>query len=90
VNEGATVDINGTAKDTADFDYYRLQCARGVSPRTGYSNITDQIFTPVTSGLLASWDTTGLDEGLYTVRLFVMDQAGNFVRFDMQVRMLSR
>lgn len=90
VNEGATIDIVGTAND-ADFDFYILQYAPGVSPSTGFVDITPaQVTTPVLNGPLGSWDTTGLDEGLYTVRLFVMDLAGHFVRFDMQVDVLSR
>ncbi len=86
LNQGAMVDIQGSAFDAADFDKYVLRYAPGMSPVSGWVSITSTpVTTPVENGHLADWDTTGLSEGIYTIRLYVFDQAENFVVFDMQV-----
>ena len=86
VNRGTTIEVVGTATDTSDFKNYRLQYTEGVSPDTYWTNLTpDPITTPVTNGLLGTWSTAGLDQGTYTLRLIVRDNAYNTVIFDMQV-----
>lgn len=90
INEGAQLTITGTAKDTTNFSYYRLQYAPGVSPSSGWVNITaPQVTTPVTNGTLATWNTSGLANGVYTIRVIVLDLSGNIVLFDMQVNIVS-
>ncbi|NPA90444.1 MAG: penicillin-binding protein [Chloroflexi bacterium] len=41
-----------------------------------FGHVTDFIPHPVEMGELATWDTTGLKEGPYTLRLEVLDQTG--------------
>lgn len=53
-----------------DFDSYRLEYGQGLYPRA-WVQIGADSTTPVTDGLLAEWDTAGLD-GLYALRLMVV------------------
>ncbi|MEW6094564.1 MAG: penicillin-binding protein, partial [Chloroflexota bacterium] len=68
-DEHGIVEIRGTAAG-ADFVSYRLEYGAGLDPQTWTLFVGDAT-TPVTEGLLANWDTTGLD-GLYVVRLMVV------------------
>jgi membrane peptidoglycan carboxypeptidase len=68
-DEHRVVEIRGTAAG-ADFVSYRLEYGAGLNPQT-WTLVGGDATTPVTEGLLASWDTTGLD-GLYVVRLMVV------------------
>lgn len=54
------------------FSYYRLQVGQGLNPQK-WLQIGEDIRTPVSNGLLGTWDTTGL-EGLYIVQLEVIRQ----------------
>jgi len=72
---GGTLQINGTASG-ADFAYYRLEYGQGLNPQT-WVQIGSNATAPVEEGVLAAWDTTGLN-GLYALRLLV-------VRGDMRV-----
>jgi membrane peptidoglycan carboxypeptidase len=63
------VKIIGTASGT-DFAYYRVQVGKGLNP-TAWIQVGADMQTPVESGLLAEWDTSGLD-GLYAVQLVVV------------------
>lgn len=63
------VEIRGSAAG-ADFVSYRLEYGAGLNPAT-WLQIGEASATPVTDGLLASWDTAGLD-GLYVLRLLVV------------------
>ncbi len=85
VIEGEIVDIIGTANDTSNFSRYKLQYAPGVSPTTGWTDITGMVYTPVQDALLGQWNTTGRDEGMHTIRLIVADGSCNIVSFDMQM-----
>jgi large repetitive protein len=89
VEDDTVVNIMGTAWDAQGLDYYIVQYAPGVSPVAGWTDITPaQVTTPVQNGLLVQWDTTGVQQGIYTIRLFVMDASGNFVRFDSLVNIV--
>ncbi len=68
-DEGGVVEIHGTAAG-ADFVSYRLEYGAGLNPQT-WTLIGGDAATPVTEGLLAAWDTTGLD-GLFVLRLMVV------------------
>jgi membrane carboxypeptidase/penicillin-binding protein len=61
--------IRGTASG-ADFVSYRLEYGQGLYPSL-WVQIGKDGRSPVTEGLLGSWDTTGLD-GLYALRLMVV------------------
>ncbi len=64
-----TVRIIGTATGE-DFAYYRVQVGQGLNP-TAWIQVGADRQTPVENGLLAEWDTSGL-EGLYAVQLVVV------------------
>ncbi|MEW6403645.1 MAG: transglycosylase domain-containing protein [Chloroflexota bacterium] len=63
------VQIAGTAAGD-DFAYYRVQVGKGLNPQN-WIQVGVDVNTPVTDGLLAEWDTTGLN-GLYAVQLLVV------------------
>ena len=66
---GGKVSISGTASG-ADFGYYTIQVGQGINP-SSWQQLGDAVTTPVENGLLAEWDTTGLD-GLYAIRMLVV------------------
>ena len=90
INEGAVIAVTGTASDGADFLRYKVQYAEGISPSTGWQDITANISSPVVNGTLCNWDTTGLGRGYHTLRLIVLDSSMNSVIFDRLVSVLSR
>ena len=63
------VKIVGTASGT-DFAYYRVQVGQGLNPRD-WIQVDADVQTRVEDGLLAEWDTSGLN-GLYAVQLVVV------------------
>ncbi len=63
------VQIEGTAAGAA-FDHYRILVGQGLDPQQWIAVGSDAT-SPVENGLLATWDTTGLD-GLYAVELQVI------------------
>lgn len=63
------VKIMGTAAGTG-FDHYRVLVGQGLDPQDWVA-VGSDASTPVQDGLLATWDTTGLD-GLYAVELQVI------------------
>jgi hypothetical protein len=62
------VAITGSAS-TANMQYYRIEYSL---PGGGWSSI-GQWTTPVSGGTLATWSTSGLQAGQYTIRLTVQD-----------------
>ncbi|MHB8172521.1 MAG: hypothetical protein ACYDG6_13440, partial [Thermincolia bacterium] len=70
-----TVNITGTASDSATFDYYKLEYA----PTGGASwiQIGSNQTASVTNGTLLSWNTIGVSDGYYDMRLTVYDKGGN-------------
>lgn len=73
-----TVQVFGTAQHEA-FKYYKLEYALGADadPSGEFAFLMD-VTQPVIEGSLATLDTTVLDNGVYTLRLTVVDQTGNF------------
>ncbi len=63
------LEIRGTAAGDG-FVSYRLEYGAGLNP-TRWLQIGSDSTTPVTDGLLARWDTAGLD-GVYVLRLLVV------------------
>jgi membrane carboxypeptidase/penicillin-binding protein len=53
-----------------NFSYFRLQVGQGLYPQE-WIQIGKDVYKPSMNGLLASWDTAGL-EGLYVVQLVVV------------------
>ncbi len=68
-NVSGEVEIIGTAKGD-DFISYRLQAGQGVNPQA-WIQISEDISTPVTNGLLATWDT-GEFNGLFAIQMIVL------------------
>ncbi len=66
------VEIRGTANNSA-FKSYSIQVGEGINP-SEWIQIGESGSTPVTDGVLATWDTQG-SNGLYAVRLSVIDQS---------------
>jgi membrane carboxypeptidase/penicillin-binding protein len=65
--------LQGNAKPEA-FQYYRLQYGRGLNPNR-WIQIGQDKSTPVSDGVLGTWDTEGLN-GLYTLQLVVVQSDG--------------
>jgi len=68
--------VRGTAA-IDNFWYYKLEFACGEWP-TQWSLIEDLHFAPVVSGYLGDWKTGALAEGVYQLRLVVVDNNGNY------------
>ncbi|MBW3625273.1 MAG: S8 family serine peptidase, partial [Armatimonadetes bacterium] len=71
-----TVTITGTVTDDKALKSFQVQFGSGSSP-TAWTNIGAAQTQPVTLGTLASWNTTGLLDGSYTIRVTAVDVAGN-------------
>jgi len=65
------VNIMGSATGS-QFSFYRLQVGEGLNPRQ-WLQIGSDSTTPVTDGLLGTWDTSGLN-GLYALQLQVVGE----------------
>ncbi len=63
------VQITGTATGS-DFDYYRVQAGEGLNPQQ-WIQVGEDVHTPVENGVLANWNTAGLN-GLYALQLIVV------------------
>src|SRR6185436_534537 len=81
VGTQALVTIEGIAEDP-NFDHYTVEFGEGETPETWSTLFTRSIVEEPLSrvpkrGPLATWNTTGLPRGNYSVRLKVFDQGGN-------------
>jgi membrane peptidoglycan carboxypeptidase len=76
------VNILGTA-DIADFTSYQVQVGEGINP-SAWQQLGSSATKAVEDGLLAVWETTGLD-GLYAIRLNVVDSQRNIQTAIIQV-----
>jgi len=74
------VEIWGTA-DVADFWYYKVEFAVGANPADEDWHFIgpgrDEAKERIINGYLASWNTSGLSPGVYSLRLVVVDMSGN-------------
>ncbi len=68
------IEIRGTASAT-NFSSYKIEYGMGESPISWVTIMTS--YTPVDNGLLATWNTTDLPNGIYIIKLTVNDIAGN-------------
>ncbi|MFC1714214.1 two-component regulator propeller domain-containing protein [Candidatus Poribacteria bacterium] len=66
--------IMGTAQDE-NFESYLIQRAKGLRPSDKDWISIPGANKPVTDGVLRSWNTTTVDDGVYSMRLKVMDKA---------------
>ena len=68
--------INGRTA-LPEFDYYKVEF--GIGPQPADWAIVGEIHkTPVADGLLETWDTTALPDGMYSLRLRVVKPDGNY------------
>jgi len=72
------VSILGNAR-SGDFAFYRLEFGEGLNP-SAWSQIGGDHYNQVDNNVLEFWDVRGLQDGLYTVQLTVVDNSQNFRR----------
>lgn len=77
------VEIRGNARG-GSFSHYRVEFGPGLSP-SQWTQIGPDHPNPVDNNILEFWDTTGLEEGLYTLRLTVFGRDGSVRTFETQV-----
>jgi transcriptional regulator with XRE-family HTH domain len=70
------VAIEGRAVHEA-FQYYKLEFAPGANAENGFVYF-DGGQSPVESGRLGTFGSTGVPNGVYTIQLTVVDQTGNY------------
>jgi membrane peptidoglycan carboxypeptidase len=73
------VEITGNAR-AADFRAYRVEVGQGGQ----WTPIGGEHGEQISNGLLEFWDTTGFD-GMYNLRLLVMENSGNVLTYEMPV-----
>ncbi|MBI4671470.1 MAG: hypothetical protein HY741_07370 [Chloroflexi bacterium] len=77
---GATVtgvvQIEGTASLGGDFQYYKLEVAPAGAEAWG--DLVGAAREQVVNGQLGVWDSAGVADGAYTIRLRVVDPTGNY------------
>jgi penicillin-binding protein 1C len=72
------VSITGNAR-SGDFAFYRLEFGEGLNP-SAWSLIGGDHYNQVDNNVLEFWDVRGLQDGLYTLQLTVVDHSQNFRR----------
>ena len=72
------VSIRGNAR-SGDFNFYRLEFGQGLNP-SAWSQIGGDHYNQVTDDVLEFWDVRGLQDGLYTLQLTVVDHSQNVSR----------
>ncbi|MGD9049788.1 MAG: transglycosylase domain-containing protein, partial [Anaerolineae bacterium] len=70
--------IHGNAR-SGDFAFYRLEYGEGLNP-LAWSQIGGDHYNQVDNNVLEFWDVRGLQDGLYTLQLTVVDHSQNFRR----------
>jgi len=71
------VEIRGTV-DMADFWYYKVEFAVGANPAETDWRWIGRGEDLTINGHLATWNTSGLSPGVYSLRLVVVDITGNY------------
>jgi hypothetical protein len=72
------VPIRGNAR-SGDFNFYRLEFGEGLNP-SAWSQIGGDHYNQVDNDVLEFWDVQGLQDGLYTLQLTVVEHSQNFKR----------
>lgn len=70
------VTIRGTAQHP-NFQFYKIEHGIGENPEAWHS-INDVVYTPVNNGVLMVFDSRALPNGVYWLRLTVVDITGNY------------
>jgi hypothetical protein len=72
------VPIRGTA-NLANFQYYKIEVASGPNPKDHEWTVVGQLHqSPVVGGVLETFNSGAYPVGVYTLRLVVVDQTGNY------------
>jgi penicillin-binding protein 1C len=69
------VSIHGNAR-SGDFNFYRLEYGEGLNP-SAWSMIGGDHHNQIDNNVLEFWDVRGLKDGLYTLKLSVVEHSGN-------------
>jgi penicillin-binding protein 1C len=72
------VAIRGNAR-AGDFSFYRLEFGEGLNP-SAWSQIGGDHYNQVSNEVLEFWDVRGLQDGLYTLQLTVVEHSQSFKR----------
>jgi len=72
------VPIRGNAR-SGDFAFYRLEFGEGLNP-SAWSQIGGDHYNQLSNEVLEFWDVQGLQDGLYTLQLTVVEHSQNFKR----------
>jgi hypothetical protein len=70
------VQIEGTASLGGEFQYYKLEVAP--SGTEGWGDLVGEAREQIVNGQLGVWDSAGVPDGAYTIRLRVVDPTGNY------------
>lgn len=70
------VQIEGTASLGAEFQYYKLEVAP--TGTEAWGDLAGQARQQVVNGQLGVWDSAAAPDGVYTIRLRVVDPTGNY------------
>jgi hypothetical protein len=78
-NEVVSGDLNviGTATHE-NFQYYKIEAASGANAAGGWQHVASGE-APVSGGFLGTVNTRNLTNGLWSLRLVVVDQTGNYI-----------
>jgi hypothetical protein len=76
-----TLALTGTADSDqlgqkSGFGYYKIEIGTGEKPNAW--RLLAKSTQPVADGPLGTWDTTGMPNDTYTIRLTVVDVTGNY------------
>jgi hypothetical protein len=82
-----SITVRGTASGP-DFEQYTLEYGAGTNPSIWTPIIPPQT-TPVTSGVLGVWNTSGLADGPYTIRLTARNTGGATAADSAVINLLS-
>ncbi len=70
--------VRGTA-NIPDFQYYKIEVGPGANPKDHEWAVVGQLrYSPVVNGVLESFNSTAYAPGVYTLRLMVVNQTGNY------------
>jgi penicillin-binding protein 1C len=69
------VPVRGNAR-SGDFNFYRLEFGEGLNP-SAWSQIGGDHYNQVDNNVLEFWDVRGLQDGLYTLKLSVVEHSQN-------------
>jgi membrane peptidoglycan carboxypeptidase len=75
--------VEGNARG-GEFERYTLAFGKGLNP-TGWTQIGGDHYNQVDNGPLEFWDVTGLEDGLYSLQLTVVDRQQGFRQSTIQV-----